>query len=45
MNSDTENKLANVVMFPSKEEEPKDIAGYIYERGEEKRESQNKETE
>lgn len=34
MNSDTEKELANVVMFPSKKEEPKDIAGYIYERGE-----------
>ncbi|HBM0000633.1 TPA: hypothetical protein LT059_005254 [Salmonella enterica subsp. enterica serovar Kodjovi] len=34
MESDTENELANVVMFPVKEEDPRDIAGYIYERGE-----------
>lgn len=31
MESDTENELANVVMFPVKEEDPRDIAGYIYE--------------
>lgn len=34
MESDTENELANVVMFPVKEGDPRDIVGYIYERGE-----------
>ncbi|EKK8089915.1 hypothetical protein PVP21_003877 [Salmonella enterica] len=34
MESDTESELANVVMFPVKEEDPLDIAGYIHEHGE-----------
>ncbi|ELF9647139.1 hypothetical protein RNT43_004826, partial [Salmonella enterica] len=34
MESDTESELANVMMFPVREEDPLDIAGYIHEHGE-----------
>lgn len=34
MATETEDELANVVMFPVKDADPLDSVGYIYERGE-----------